>query len=86
MLTVSVTANTGPSPEVFFLTGSDNRVDGIGNISLVAGGVSERTLTGPTANRGWLNFRVVPEPTRMLMLAAGLALLALLNRAHRRRS
>ena len=86
MLTVSVTQNPGDTDEIFMLTGSDNRVNGIGNISLVAGSISHRNLSGPNANRGWLNFQVVPEPTRVLMLVAGLSLLALLNRALRRRS
>ena len=86
MVTVSVTQNLGATDEIFMLTGSDNRVQGIGNISLVAGSISARSLHGPNANRGWLNFQVVPEPTRVLMLVAGLSLLALLNRAHRRRS
>lgn len=56
-LTVSQSAAVG-SPEVFVISGTDNRVNGIGTISLVAGGLSARTLTGPNANRGWLNLTV----------------------------
>lgn len=48
------------APEVFYLSGSDNRVNGIGSISLVAGGLSKRSLSGDNANRGWLNYTVSP--------------------------
>jgi hypothetical protein len=44
--------------EAFFLTGSDNRVSGVGTISLVAGGLSNRAVSGPNGNRGWLNLTV----------------------------
>ena len=57
MLTVNQTGAVG-TPQVFILTGSDNRVNGIGTISLVAGGLSDRALTGRTANRGWLNLTI----------------------------
>lgn len=49
-------ANAGA--EVFYLQGSDNRVNGIGSISFVSGGVSARTLSGDNANRGWQNYEV----------------------------
>jgi hypothetical protein len=68
--------------ETFTLTGSDARGAGIGNISLVAGGLSSRAVSGPNANRGWL-ILTVPEPGSTLSLAAGLALLALLRRRRR---
>lgn len=56
---VTVTANTAlGAPEIFVLAGSDNRVDGIGSISLVSGGLSTRVLSGANANRGWLNYTV----------------------------
>ena len=57
MVTVNQSAALG-TPEVFVLTGSDNRVNGVGTISLVAGGLSDRALSGPNANRAWLNFTV----------------------------
>jgi hypothetical protein len=60
MLTISVTANVGPSPEIFVMSGSDNRVGGAGTISLVTGSVSARALSGPNANRGWLNYTLGP--------------------------
>ena len=48
----------GGTPEDFDLTGSDARVGGIGTISLVSGSMSDRTLSGPNANRGWLSLTV----------------------------
>jgi len=57
MLTVHQSAAVG-TPEVFVLTGSDNRVNGVGTISLVAGGLSDRALSGPNANRAWVNLTV----------------------------
>ena len=46
--------------ETFYLQGSDSRVDGIGSISLVTGGLSLRSISGYNANRGWLNYEVSP--------------------------
>jgi hypothetical protein len=54
---ISVTNALGPA-EIFTITGSDNRVSGVGSISLVAGSVSNRTVSGPQANRGWLNLSI----------------------------
>ena len=54
-----MTAALGPD-EIFTFTGSDNRVNGVGTISLVAGGVSDRGVSGPNGNRGWLNLTVGP--------------------------
>jgi|GEM_PF-1541728 len=45
-------------PEVFTITGSDNRVNGVGTISLVAGSISNRSLSKPNANRGWMNLTI----------------------------
>ena len=56
-VTVNQSAAVG-SPEVFILSGSDGRVNGVGTISLVSGAVSDRTLTGANANRGWLNLTI----------------------------
>lgn len=53
--------------ELFTLNGSDARVNGIGNISLVSAALSNRSLSGPNANRGWLNLTLTdtggPVPT-----------------------
>jgi hypothetical protein len=57
MVTISVTAALGGA-EIFAITGSDARVSGVGAISLVAGSVSNRSLSGPNANRGWLNLSI----------------------------
>ena len=69
---------------LFTLTGSDNRnvATGQGSVSLVSGSVSDRALSAPNANRGWLNmsikppFGVVPAMTTP-GLAAAIGLLAL---------
>ncbi len=59
-------------PEKFTLTGSDGRAagSGTGSLSLVAGGFSQRSITGPNANRGWLNFTVGAEIGQIPMLPA----------------
>lgn len=62
-------------PETFFLSGSDMRVSGVGNITLVSGGVALRKLTGPTASRAWLSL-TLPEPNATLGAACALAVLA----------
>ena len=79
----SVTQNAGPTNEVFVLSGSDGRTaGGAGSISLVSGAFSARSLSGPNANRGWLNFQLtlpsaVPAMTgRGMAGAAGLLALA----------
>jgi hypothetical protein len=72
MLTAS--APMAVPPEKFTLTGADNRTTvpssknagysnegGQGNLSLVAGGFSQRAISGPNANRGWLNLVVGPK-------------------------
>jgi hypothetical protein len=65
--------------EQFWLKGGDNRVAGVGSISLVAGGVSTRAVSGDNANRGWQNLVVgtaiggVPSVSN-----TGLVLLALI--------
>ena len=78
MLTVSAfnTANLGT--EMFILSGSDsaNTAAGTRRISLVSGAVAQRTLSGPNANRGWLNL-FLPEPGAVLGSVG--ALLALLG-------
>lgn len=78
---ITVTENAGPVDEIFTLMGADARTaNGQGAISLVAGSVSARTLTGPNANRGWLNMTVGPvvsEAPLMPLPAVG-ALIGLL--------
>jgi hypothetical protein len=81
----------GGAPEVFTLTGMDNRtVGGAGTIQLVGGGLSQRALTGDNANRAWIQLTlakttVVPSmsPTGFAA-AAGLILLAAGYAARRR--
>jgi hypothetical protein len=67
-----------PSPEVFTISGSDNRVNGIGTISLVAGGVSNRLLSGDNANRNWLNYNVGATLAVPAVSNTGLVVLVLL--------
>jgi len=73
-------------PETFWLSGTDNRVSGVGNISLVSGALSVRNLSGPNANRGWLSLNLaVPEPTTIAGATAALGLLAVGHTMARRR-
>lgn len=51
--------------EIFTISGMDGRVGGVGSISLVAGGVSDRNFTGPNANRGWLNLQIAANTPSM---------------------
>jgi hypothetical protein len=60
----------GGGASVFYLQGSDNRVDGVGSISLVAGGVSHRSLAGDDANRSWASF-VVGAPFSVPSISTG---------------
>lgn len=46
--------------ETFYLQGSDNRVNGLGSISFVSGGLSHRSISGANGNRGWQNLVVSP--------------------------
>ncbi len=73
MLTAS--APTACPPEKFTLTGSDNRTvgtgpGGAGALSLVAGGFSQRAISGPNANRGWLNLAIGPVISHVPALTA----------------
>ena len=61
--------------EKYTITGMDSRVNGVGTISLVSGAISNRALTGPNANRGWLRL-TVPEPGAAISTGAALAMLA----------
>ena len=83
MLQIEVDALGGP--ETFTLTGSNNRTSmGDGTISLVSGAVSDRTLSGPNANRGFMTF-TVPEPGMAAGAAAALLALAACRALVRRR-
>lgn len=64
--------------EVFTITGQDGRtgMNAGGTLSLVAGALSDRTLTGPNANRAWTRF-VLPEPGALLSALSALAALGL---------
>jgi hypothetical protein len=76
---VTLKANTtGEDPEIFYLQGSDNRSHGVGSISLVSGGVSQRSVSGDNANRGWINYVIganIPVPA---ISNPGLVLLAII--------
>lgn len=75
MLTISAPSALGV-PELFTLSGSDARVSGVGSISLVSGGLSNRALSGPNANRGWLNLSIgSPLGTLPSMSGPGIAAL-----------
>ncbi len=72
--------------EVFFLSGTDRRVAGVGNVSLVSGALSLRALSGPNANRGWVSLQLTtPEPTAIAGAGGALAALALCHTLVRRR-
>jgi len=71
-------------PEIFFLSGTDMRVAGVGNVSLVSGALSARALSGPNANRGWVSL-TLPEPAAALGAAGALGMLGLLHGLVRRR-
>lgn len=77
----------GNQPETFFLSGTDTRVNGEGNISMVSGAVSQRNLSGPNANRGWVSLNLsLPEPGVALGAAGALGMLGLCHGLVRRRS
>ncbi len=77
MVTVSMTNALG-SAEIFVFSGSDARVAGVGSISLVAAGLSNRQVSGPNANRGWLNL-TVPEPSGIIGFVSSLGALFVLH-------
>jgi hypothetical protein len=82
MLTLSQPAAV--PPEIFYLSGTDMRVGGVGNISLVSGSLSTRALSGPNANRGWISM-TLPEPTVAASAGGAFAMLALCHVIVRRR-
>jgi hypothetical protein len=81
MLTVQAPDALG-APETFILAGADGRAagTGMGSLSLVAGGFSQRAITGPNANRGWLNMTIAASTEAIpLMPAYGVAALIALT-------
>jgi hypothetical protein len=82
---VTISQPAAVPPEVFYASGTDTRVAGVGNISLVSGALSQRKLSGPNANRGWVSL-TLPEPTAALGVAGALAMLGLCHGLVRRRS
>lgn len=84
MLTVAAPA-AGGGGEIFMLSGMDSRAAGIGVIQLVSGTLSRRTITGPNANRAWLQLNI-PEPGVTLGALGALGMLALCHGLARRRS
>jgi len=74
--------NAAPTPEVFTISGMDDRTNaGGGTIQMVSGSVSDRALSGPNGNRGWVRLELqpvfgVPSMSRLgLAATAGLLLL-----------
>jgi hypothetical protein len=82
---ITVSQPAAVPPEIFFLSGTDMRVAGVGNVSLVSGALSTRALSGPNANRGWLSL-TLPEPSAALGSLGALAMLGLCHGLVRRRS
>jgi len=78
-----LTVSQPGAAEVFFLSGTDGRVAGSGSISLVAGSLSTRALSGPNANRAWIT---LPEPSAALGAAGALGVIFLAHALVRRRS
>ena len=69
---ITITVNAASPPETFVLSGSDARVGGQGSISLVNATIANRGVSGPNANRGWLNM-VVGHRNIPAVSAPGLA-------------
>jgi hypothetical protein len=62
MLTLSAPLAAG-APEIFTITGKDSRTaGGAGTIQLVSGALSQRTTSGPNANRGWVRLVLTAAP------------------------
>jgi hypothetical protein len=83
-------------PELFQITGGDTRPGAIrsvpgangvgpGNIQMVTGSLSDRILSGPNGNRGWVSL-TLPEPAAMLGVTGAFLMLGLCNTVVRRRS
>lgn len=75
MLTLSAPLAAG-APEVFTITGMDSRTTmGQGNLQLVGGALSQRTSSGPNANRGWIRLYLQSPPPVPMFSAWGLVVL-----------
>jgi hypothetical protein len=75
-LTISAPFAAG-APEVFTITGMDSRtVGGAGTIQLVSGAVSQRTVSGPNSNRGWVRLELIAGQAVPAMSGGGIALLS----------
>jgi len=62
MITLSAPFAAG-APEIFTITGKDSRTaGGAGTIQLVSGALSQRTTSGPNANRGWVRLVLAAAP------------------------
>lgn len=75
-LTISVTVNAGPVPEIFVIEGHDGRVAGAGALSMVSGSISDRPASGANGNRGWVNWHIghaFKAPATPAIPVAGLA-------------
>jgi hypothetical protein len=73
-------------PEVFFLSGTDTRLAGQGNLQMVSGALSLRALSGPNANRAWVRMQLaVPEPSALLAVSGALLMLGACHTVVRRR-
>jgi hypothetical protein len=83
MITLSQPTAAG-TPEVFTLTGMDDRMGGVGTISLVSGALSDRVASGPNSNRSWARY-TLPEPGAVLGAAAALVVLGVCHGLVRRR-
>jgi hypothetical protein len=76
MLTISAPFALG-APEVFTITGMDNRTaGGAGTIQLVSGSLSQRTKSGPNANRGWVRLVLIPNSEVPALSTVSLAAMA----------
>jgi hypothetical protein len=76
MLTISAPLAAG-APEIFTITGMDNRTaGGAGTIQLVSGSLSQRTKSGPNANRGWVRLVLAIDPSVPALSPVSLAAMA----------
>jgi len=83
---ITISQPVAVPPEVFFLSGTDTRLAGQGNLSMVSGALSLRALSGPNANRGWVQMQLaVPEPSALFALSGALLMLGACHTVVRRR-
>ncbi len=75
-ITISAPFAAG-APEIFTITGMDSRTTmGAGTIQLVAGALSQRTRSGPNANRGWVRLDLLEGQVVPAMSGSGIALVS----------